>query len=305
MKIGLYVRLFGRAGTEPSPPSWRSIQGEALAAEAAGFDLVVLEDALLYPDDDGISGLWDAVSIAAAIATATETIGIGHAVINNPYRHPALVARIAETLDEISGGRYTLGIGLGNTPDDYPRFGIDADRRYSRFAEAIQIIHSLLRTGRVSFEGEFYRAPEAELILRGPRPDGPPIVIAGGKPKMLQLAARFADEWNWWTSESAGATHLQTLGEEVDRACEEIGRDPATLRRSVDLFSVATPGTPAPSSSEVLQLDGSPDQMADAILAYGTLGFDEIRCDLKARSDAPRTEAIAWMADVVARVHAA
>ena len=305
MKIGLYIRLFGRPGMEPAPPSWRSIRGEALAAEAAGFDLVVLEDALLYPDDDGNLGLWDAVSVAAGIASATETIGIGHAVINNPYRHPALVARIAATLDEISIGRYTLGIGLGNTPDDYPRFGIDADRRYSRFAEAIQIISSLLRTGRASFEGEFYHAPAAELILRGPRPGGPPIAIAGGKPKMLRLAARFADEWNWWTSESAGATHLQALGEDVDRACEEVDRDPATLRRSVDLFSVATPGTPAASSPEALQLGGSPDQMADSILAYGALGFDEVRCDLKVSPDASRPEAIAWMADVVARVHAA
>lgn len=304
MKIGLYLRLLGRPGTEPPAPTWASIRADALAAEAAGFDLVVLEDALLLPDDDGDLGVWEAVSMAAALAAATTTIGIGHAVINNPYRHPALLAKTAETLSEISGGRYTLGIGLGNTPDDYPLFGIDADRRYSRFAEAIQVVHGLLKTGRVAFEGEFYRVPGAELVLRGPRPEGPPIVIAGGKPKMLRLAARYGDEWNWWVGDTEGQASLRALGEEVTRACEEIGRDPATLRRSIDVFSVATPGVP-PASEGALQVAGSPAQVAEGLLAYRDLGFDEVRCNLQVPGDTSRTEAIGWMAEVVRLVHAA
>jgi len=216
---------------------------------------------------------------------------------------PALVARIAATLDEISGGRYTLGIGLGNTPDDYPLFGIDAERRYSRFAEAIQIIHDLLRNDRTSFEGEFYRAPGAELVLRGPRLAGPPIVIAGAKPKMLRLVTRFADEWNWWVSAN-DASGLRGLLDELIVACEEIGRDPATIRRSVDVFSVAAPGTPEPPPG-LLQVRGSPDQVAEELLGYGALGFDEVRCNLQAPADVPRTDAIRWMGEVVALVHAA
>jgi alkanesulfonate monooxygenase SsuD/methylene tetrahydromethanopterin reductase-like flavin-dependent oxidoreductase (luciferase family) len=302
MKIGLYIRLFGRPGTAPPPPTWASIRDQAVAAEEAGFDLVVLEDGLLLPDEGGNLGLWEPVSLAAAIAAATGTIGIGHAVINSPYRHPARVAQIASTLDEISGGRYTLGIGSGNTPDDYALFGIDADRRYSRFAEAIEIIHSLLRTGRASFEGEFYRVPGAELILRGPRPGGPPIAIAAGKPKMLGLAARYADEWNWWVGDQEGVAHLPSLGQELERACGAIGRDPGTLRRSVDVFSVAVPGVPDVPDG-VLQVAGSAEQVAEALLRYRDLGFDEVRCNLRAPAGAPRTEAIGWMADVVSLVH--
>ena len=304
MRIGLYVRLFGRPGTQPPAPTWQSVRDEALAAQAAGFDIVVLEDALLYPDEAGSLGVWETVSMAAAVAASTSTIGIGHAVINNPYRHPALVARIAATLDEISGGRYTLGIGLGNTPDDYPLFGIDAERRYSRFAEAIQIIHDLLRNDRTSFAGEFYRAPGAELVLRGPRSGGLPIVIAGAKPKMLRLVARFADEWNWWVAANDSAPVLRGLLDELSAACEETGRDPATIRRSVDVFSVATPGTPEPSPG-VLQVRGSPDQVAEELLGFGVLGFDEVRCNLQAPADMPRTDAIRWMGEVVALAHGA
>ena len=306
MKIGLYIRLLGRPGTEPPPPSWLSVRDHALAAEAAGYDLVVLEDALLYADGGGAIGVWESVSMAAAVAAITSTIGIGHAVINSPYRPPAITAKIATTLDEISGGRYTFGLGLGNTPDDYALFGIDADPRYSRFAEAIQIIHGLLRDGRTDFEGTYYRAPGAELVLRGPRPAGPPIVIAAGKPRALRLVARYADEWNWWISERDGEPRLRELVAEMERACEEVGRDPSTLRRSLDVFSVAVPGVPdVAHGSNELQIGGPPDSVADARLAYGALGFDEVRLDLLAPSDVPRTEAIAWTGEVVARVHAA
>lgn len=303
MKIGLYIRLFGRPESEPPAPTWASVREEALAAEAAGFDLVVLEDALLYPGDGGSDGVWEAVSMAAAVAAATSTIGVGHAVINSPYRAPALTAKIAATLDEIAGGRYTFGLGLGNTPDDYPAFGIDADPRYSRFAEAIQIIHRLLRGGRVDFEGEYYRAHGAELVLRGPRPS-PPIVIAAGKPRAMRLVARYADEWNWWTVSRDTAT-LRELVAEMERACEEVGRDPASLRRSLDVFSVAVPGVPdLPADADGLQINGPPESMADALLAYDELGFAEVRVNLRVPPSTRRTEAIGWMQEVVELVHA-
>jgi alkanesulfonate monooxygenase SsuD/methylene tetrahydromethanopterin reductase-like flavin-dependent oxidoreductase (luciferase family) len=281
------------------------VRDQALAAEAAGFDLVVFEDALLYPDDGGSMGVWESVSMVAAVAAVTSRIGIGHAVLNSPYRQPALTAKIAATLDEIAGGRYTFGIGLGNTPDDYPLFGIDADPRYSRFAEAIEIIHGLLRTGRTDFEGTYYRAPGADLVLAGPRPGVLPIVIAAGKPRAMRLVARYADEWNWWVGERDGLTRLRELVAEMERACDEAERDPGTLRRSLDVFSVAVPGVPEPpTDGNELQVTGSPDVIADALLAYGELGFAEIRVNLRVPPDVPRTESIAWMQEVVSRVHA-
>lgn len=294
MDIGAYIRLFGRPGSGRPPPSWTSIREQALAAEAAGFDLLVLEDAALYPDESGDEGLWEAMTMAAAIAASTTTIGIGHAVINNPYRHPTLVARCAVTLDEVSRGRYRLGIGLGNTPDDYPRFGIEADRRYSRFEEAIEIIHGLLRDGKAAFDGEFYRVPAAELVLRGPRPSAIPIIVAGGKPKMLRLVARFADEWNWWVDHDAadGPEQLRALTSELDAACGEVGRDPATVRRSVDVFSFTAPE--GSTGSEAL---------AARLRALGELGFHEVRCDVRPRDGQATADAMASMTEVVGLVH--
>jgi alkanesulfonate monooxygenase SsuD/methylene tetrahydromethanopterin reductase-like flavin-dependent oxidoreductase (luciferase family) len=288
VKIGLYIRLLGRPGTYPPPPSWPSIREQALAAEAGGFDLVVLEDALLYGSEPDVLGVWEGVTMAAAIAASTSSIGIAQAVMNSPYRYPGRVAAIATALDEISGGRYTLGIGAGNTPDDYPRFGIKSDPRYSRFAEAIEIIHGLLKTGRMSFEGSFYSVRDAKLPLRGPSTGGPPISIAAGKPRMLRLAARFGDEWNWWTGNPGDLNELRPLVDEADRACEEIGRDPASLRRSVDVFSIVS--------------GGSVDQAAETLRSYGSIGFDEVRCELQPAPGTSRLDAIEWMKMVVARV---
>jgi alkanesulfonate monooxygenase SsuD/methylene tetrahydromethanopterin reductase-like flavin-dependent oxidoreductase (luciferase family) len=301
VQIGLYIRLLGRPGTEPPPPSWTSIRDQAIAAEAAGFDLVVLEDASLYPDVAGDVGLWEAVATAGAVAASTERLRVAHAVINNPYRYPTQTARIAATLDEISGGRYTLGIGSGNTPDDYPRFGIAADRRFSRFSEAIRIIRDLLRGERVTFDGEFYSVAGAELVLRGPSPNGPPIAIAAGKPRMLELAAELADEWNWWIAGPEDLEALARLVHDVERTCAGRGRDPASLRRSVDVYSVMAPTTEPPT--DAWPISGPADAIADALLEFGRIGFDEVRINLKAPGSMPQAEAIASMAEVVALVH--
>lgn len=170
MRIGLINQLHGRPDGGTPAPTWESISARAAAAEAAGFDIFVFEDALLYRGDAATDGVWESVSIAAALAASTSKIDIAQSVLNSPYRSPALTAKIAETIDEISGGRFILGIGAGNTPDsDYEAFGFPTDRRFSRFAEAIQIIHALLKHGRVDFEGEYYSARNAEMVLRRPR----------------------------------------------------------------------------------------------------------------------------------------
>lgn len=296
MLIGVYLRLLGQPG-DPESPRWSSIREAAVAAESAGFDRIVLEDALLYPGSDGGIGLWDPISLAGAIAAVTSTIGLSHAVLNNPYRHPAIVARAAATLDEISAGRYRLGIGLGNTPHDYPRFGIPADRRYTRLEESLEVIASLLRTGRASYDGEFVRVSDGELVLRGPRPTGPPIVVAAGKPKMLRLAARLADEWNWWTGDPAAPDDLAPMVDEMQRACDEVARDPATLERSIDLFSIAPPSR---GDGE----DRSVTAIADRILAWHRLGFGEARLDLDVPQGMTVSAAVSAMAGVVERVHA-
>ncbi|MGA8041007.1 MAG: LLM class flavin-dependent oxidoreductase, partial [Acidimicrobiia bacterium] len=217
-------------------------------------------------------------------------------------RSPAMMASIATTLDEISGGRYTLGIGAGNSLDsDYEAFGFPKDHRFSRFAEAIEIIHSLLKTGRVDYEGEFYSAKESELVLRGPSPTGPPINIAGAGPKMLGLVARYADEWNWWTWDETLEEIGRRLGpilKSLDVELEKEGRDPSELVRTIDVYS----GQPADLEAEhdmANPMTGSSEQIADQILTLGEMGFDEVRVDLWPKA----VSAIDAMAPVVTLVH--
>ncbi len=303
MRIGMTIMLHGGPpGGERETPRWTGIREQARAAEAAGFDLVVLEDGMLYRDEDETVGYWESVTMAAALAASTTRLDVGHSVLNGPYRSPALVAKIAETLDEVSGGRYILGIGRGNVPDhDYAAFGFTGAQRTARLAEALQIIRGLLKDGKVDFEGEHWFARESELVMRGPRPGGPPIVVAAAGPKMLRLAARYADGWNWWTTTGTDLEPLRPIISELEQACTEVGRDPATLQRSLDVYSL----DPLGRFPDKGHLTGSADELAEAILGFGELGFDEVRCDLyHPREDlSVLAEAISAMADVVASVH--
>lgn len=308
MRVGLINQLHGRPGASSPAPTWRSISERAATAEGSGFDILVFEDALLYRGEQSTDGVWESVSIAAALAATTSAMDISQSVVNSPYRSPALTAKIAETIDEISGGRYILGIGAGNTPDsDYEGFGFPTDHRFSRFAEAIQIIHGLLKEGRVDFEGEFYSAREAELVLRGPRETGPPINIAAGGPKMLGLVARYGDAWNWWGWDETRIQIDERVGPIVRRleaACESEDRDPATLGRTFDLYTVVPEAYAASIDHDELQMSqpvtGSSREIADFILSLEALGFQEVRCDVW-----PKTvTAIEAMQPVIDLVHA-
>lgn len=232
------------------------------------------------------------MSLLGGLAAATSTVRIGHSVLNTPYQAPGLVAKTAETLDEMSGGRYVLGIGAGNSPDaDYAAFGIPADPRYSRFVEALEIIATLLRDGHATFDGRFHQVADAQLVLRGPRSSGPPIVVGAGGPRMKDAAARWADEWNWWTapndlSEVAG--HLADL----ERACEDVGRDPGSIRRSLDVYFPIVDGEP------------TDEAIAAQLLSLAELGIDEVRCYLeKQPTERDWIAAIERMGGVVDTVH--
>lgn len=306
MRIGLINQLHGSPEGPVAAPTWADIAERAEAAEKAGFDMFVFEDALLYRGESATYGVWESVSIAAALAAVTSEIGLGQSVINSPYRSPAMTAKIAETIDEISGGRYVLGIGAGNTADsDYAAFGVAADRRYSRFAEAIQIIHALLKEGEVDFEGEFYSARDSELVLRGPRASGPPINVAAGSPKMLALAARYGDAWNWWGYDMTREEledHLRPVIQQLDAACETGSRDPAGLERTLDLYTVIPEPFRNRADESPLEnpITGTPEEISEFILSLSDLGFDEVRCDVWPKT----TEAVEAMEPVVDRVHA-
>ena len=290
MRIGLITQLSGRPGGDREY-SWSSVKSAAMTAERVGFDMFVFEDALMYRGDDGTDGVWESMAIAGAVAASTSSIQFGQSVVNAPYRSPALIASIATTLDEISGGRYVLGIGAGNTSDsDYEGFGFPTDHRYSRFAETIKIVHTLLRTGAADFVGEYYSAKQAELVLRGPSPYGPEINIAAAGPRMLDLVARYADTWNWYTWDETvddAVANLAPIIQRLDTACEQIGRDPGSVRRTLDFYSITPPGLEPDSwiASRMTQpLTGDDGELVEALLRFGGLGFDEVRCDLTVKT---------------------
>ena len=301
MRIGLIAQLHGRPGGDLNP-SWRSVRDLASKAEEAGFDMFVFEDVLMYRGETATDGCWESMTIAGAVAASTNTLRFGQSVVNAPYRSPALTASMATTLDEISSGRFVLGIGAGNSPtSDYEGFGFPTDRRYSRFAESIEIIHTLLRQGEVDYTGEFYSAKRAELVLRGPSPHGPEINIAAGGPRMLRLVARYADAWNWWAWDETideALDRLTPLMAQLDAECEAEGRDPSTLDKTLDLYSVTPPGL-SPASEMRQPLAGSVDELTDALLRLESAGFHEVRCDLTDKT----TAGVESMAPVVQALH--
>lgn len=304
MRTGLITQLHGRPDGDTPAPTWESVRERAATAEAVGFDMFVFEDALLYRGEDATDGVWESVSIAAALAATTSRINLGQSVVNSPYRSPAMVAKIADTIDEISGGRFVLGIGAGNTADsDYEAFGFPTDSRYSRFAEAIQIIHGLLKHGEIDFNGEFYTVKQAELVLRGPRREGPPINIAGAGPKMLQLVAKYGDSWNWWgwdeTLEQMNERLIPIIGL-LEQACESANRDPSTLGRTFDLYTVVPEGFSTEGCGMEQPVVGTSEEISAHILAVGALGFEEVRCDVFPKTAA----AVEAMQSVVEIVHA-
>ena len=229
----------------PEPHGWRDILAKARLAEELGFDSVWVPDHLIFGADEGVpEGFWECTGILAALAATTERIGLGALVACAAFRSPALLAKVTDTIDEISGGRLTLGLGAGFYEPEFRAFGYPFDRLAGRFDEALQIIHGLLRHGAVDFEGRFYSARECELRPRGPRPDGPPLLIAARGPRTMRLAAQYGDLWNevFVNAEPDHLTRLRDLSARLDEACASVGREPGTLGRSAAVFVQPRPG---------------------------------------------------------------
>ncbi|HEU5228914.1 MAG TPA: LLM class flavin-dependent oxidoreductase, partial [Ktedonobacteraceae bacterium] len=196
MKIGM-VLATAEGALQGKTPTFQELREMALAAERVGLDSLWLCDHLIYrfPEHEE-AGIWELFTLLSALAAVTTKITLGTIVVCTSFRPPALVAKMADTLDEISGGRLILGVGAGWHQPEYEAFGYPFDHLASRFEEAIQIIAPLLREGQVDFQGQYYQVRNCVLRPRGPSRNGPPILIAGRRPRMLQLTARYADAWN-------------------------------------------------------------------------------------------------------------
>jgi alkanesulfonate monooxygenase SsuD/methylene tetrahydromethanopterin reductase-like flavin-dependent oxidoreductase (luciferase family) len=174
------------------------IRAVARQAEKDGFDSIWLPDHLFYRNPgEPTRGIWECWTMLGALAEATQRVELGTLVTCNSFRNPAILAKMATTVDEVSHGRLILGIGAGWNEPEYQAFGLPFDHRVDRFEEALQILKPLLRDGHVDFAGQYYQARNCEIVPRGPRLEGPPLMVGSeGGPRMLKLTARYADLWN-------------------------------------------------------------------------------------------------------------
>ena len=273
MKFGFVTLLvdtpqLGRA------PVYQEIRYMAQRAEQLGFDSIWLYDHLLYrPEGRSTIGIWECWTMLSALAEATSRIELGTLVLCNSFRNPAILAKMAVTLDDVSGGRLTLGIGAGWNEPEYKAFGLPYDHRVDRFEEALQVIKPLLKKGRVDFNGKYYRAQDCEVTPFGPRVPGPPLMVGASQPRMLRLTARYADMWN--TCYFAGPeTFAQPLAD-IKSACDDVGRDIKDLGITC-LISLNYPDLGDPPRMIAESLTGSTEELVEAFQGYQALGVEHL-----------------------------
>jgi len=272
LEIGIVLPI-SEADGEHGTPAYSLIREIAVGAEAAGLDSVWVFDHLLFRFDGKTTGIHECWTVLSAIAAVTDRVRLGTVVMCTAFRNPALLAKMAATLDHISDGRLILGIGCGWHDPEYEAFGYPTDHKVSRFEESLAVIAALIRDGRVDLDGRFVTARDAVLVP--PARADLPILVAAKRPRMLELTARHADAWNmaWF---GLPDERLAKLRGDVREACRRVGRDPATLTDTVGVI-VGYPDrmwpTFEPSSPA---LTGNPAEVAAGLEAHAAEGADHV-----------------------------
>lgn len=274
MKVGLFI-FTADDRYDYSVRRYDAIREVAQRAEADGFDSIWLADHLLYRNPgEPTRGVWECWTILPALAEATRRVEIGTLVTCNSIRNPAVLAKMATTADEVSHGRLVLGVGAGWNEPEYQAYGLPFDHRVDRFEEALQIIRPLLREGHVDFAGKYYQARNCDNVPRGPRPQGPPLMVGGEGPRMIRLAARHADIWN--TGYMGGPETMSDRLGKIDAACRETGRDRGTIGVTAQIclwFPDLVARRPSFAESP---LTGNAHEIAEAMRGYERLGVQHI-----------------------------
>jgi alkanesulfonate monooxygenase SsuD/methylene tetrahydromethanopterin reductase-like flavin-dependent oxidoreductase (luciferase family) len=249
------------------PTTLADLAQRARAAEQAGFDSVWVMDHFWSDRPEGRRGAHEPMVTLAYLAARTDRLRIGPLVACNSFRHPGQLGREALALADASGGRFILGLGAGWYRPEYDAFGLPFDHRVSRLEESLTLLPPLLRGERVSYEGIYLRLRDASLVSTT---EPPPLWVAAGGPRMLELTARFANGWNsaWYgpdTSDFRG-----TL-EELRAAMAAVGRPEGEIEISVGLFVLPDPAAEPDDGRAVV---GGPERVAECLRAYGDAGAD-------------------------------
>jgi F420-dependent oxidoreductase-like protein len=281
--FGLHLPNYTFPGTPPER-SFDPIVEQVHLAESLGFSLVTVMDHLYQipgvgPVTDPMLEGW---SVLAALARETKHVRLGTLVTGVTYRNPALLAKMATTLDAISGGRAILGLGAAWNEQEHAGYGYDfppVRERMDRLDEALTIIRAMFTEERPSFEGQHYRISEALNVPRPVQPGGPRVLVGGGgEQRTLRIAAKHADLTHWFP---LGFEVLQRKTELLEGYCAAIGRDPATIERTM-AAPVVVAGSAAEARDYLEKMPperrpfvniGIPEQMAEALRPYLDAGF--------------------------------
>jgi probable F420-dependent oxidoreductase len=255
---------------------WAEYSAMARAAEEVGFDSIWVGDHLLYRQDERPErGPWEAWTLLAGLAAITERVHLGPLVACTAFHLPAVLAKKAATVDELSGGRLVLGLGAGWNEPEFRAFGIPFDRRASRFEEAFEIIRRLVAGERVSFEGRFHQVDDAVLLPRPAR--RPPLLIGSTGERVLTIALPHVDAWNIWydwygnTPEGFAAQNKR-----ISALAEKAGREPAEVERSACVLVILDrEAEDRPPGEGVTALEGSPERIALGLRELAEAGVDE------------------------------
>lgn len=272
MRIGVVLPMGSHiSSTRPYP----QIRRFALHAEAVGLDSLWCFDHVLFRfPDTPEAGTQEAWTVMALLGEATSRIGIGSLVLGLRFRNPALLAKMAVTLDQAIGGRLTLGVGAGWHDPEYAAFGWPTDHRLGRTEEGFGILRGLLDGQRVTSDGRWERADDA--VLLPPPTRRIPILTSSKQGRMARIAARHADAWNGAWFASPDHPELRSRVEELHRACDEVGRDPATIALTAGAsvrFTDADEPSPTRGRGDI---SGEPAVVAERLAAFSEAGYSEV-----------------------------
>lgn len=273
---------------------WAEYKSMAVATEQGGLDSLWIGDHLLYDLPDGTTrGPWECWTLLAGLAAVTETIELAPLVASTSFHSPAMLAKKAVTVDEISGGRLTVALGAGWNKREYAAFGFPFDKRVSRFEEAFTIIRTLLRDGQIDYDGAYFQLRDC-VLDPPPRPDLKLMVGSSG-PRMLAITVPHIDAWNiWYDDYHNDPTQLSAKIEIVDQAAAAAGRDTAEIAKTAALLVQLTQGSERRNTRNPIV---GAEQLLEALEALRAIGVDHLQLVL----DPITLETVELAAGIVAR----
>lgn len=263
----------------PAQP-WSEILEVAQHAEATGWDGVYFADHFMPNEPEPADGpTIECMSVMAALASAVPRVRLGTLVCGNTYRHPAVLANIAAAVDNISDGRFLLGLGAGWQENEHRAYGIDfftTRERLERLEEACQVVGALFDQQRATFKGRYYQLENAPCDPKPVQPKLPLLIGGGGEKVTMRIAAQYADEWNCWGTPEVHE-HKRTV---LEGHCEKLGRDPGEIARSAQALLFLSTDTAYLDGKRgemgMPTIVGTPDEVTEIVGEYAAAGVDEL-----------------------------